>query len=169
MWFVGFFEGEGCFSIKTNRNRLEVSLQVSQSEKNNGKLICQKLQEKFGGGVCFSKRTEGKYSMWIWGLCKKSAVVNLMNEILPLCQCRKAEFNKKLNIVQSWISKNLIKICPFCNLKFTAKQKNAKYCSKICQSRHSAKRYVATERGKEVHQRAALKYYYKKRRQKLLA
>lgn len=167
LWFTGFFEGEGCFSIKTHRNLFEVSLQLSQSEKNNGEFVCKMLKNKLGGGVCFHGRDDGKCSMWIWSLCKKRDVVRLMGKILPFCQCRKEEFEQKLTTVKKWINENLLKTCPACKLKFTAEQCNTRYCSRKCYMRDYQK-YHLSPKAKEKHRQKSLAYYRKKWQQKKL-
>ena len=103
-WVAGLLEGEGSFTLRKS-NVPKIHCQMTDED------VLLKLQEKCGGKIYFSERTEEQRAKnwkdsWTWNLQGRPAA-DLMRELMPHMGKRRSE---KIKEILSIYSKHRLKI-----------------------------------------------------------
>jgi len=108
IWFAGFFDGEGCFSIeyyinkKGEKRPRRVDLFIGQSG-DKGLKICEEIRSVLGGKIRINSRKEGSWNpCYIWHISNREGVIKIAEAILPYLKVKKEEVKEKLKILHRW-------------------------------------------------------------------
>ena len=92
-YMAGFFDADGCVSIRTEKNSLHDKLIVG----NNNKFILECIKKTFGGNICMPKiyTADGfnRKQHYKWTLCGRYGVA-LAKLLYPLCWEKKEKLEK---------------------------------------------------------------------------
>lgn len=85
IYIAGFFDGEGCVTIRydARHDYHTISVSISQNERNILEWIC----EEYGGKI-YSGR-HGKFYGYEWVLYRKNDIIRFLNDILPSLRIKK--------------------------------------------------------------------------------
>lgn len=96
-WFVGFWEGEGVFSIWREKTYWNVELSVGQTG-DRGRVACEFIRKHLGlGYVSFEKRSNPRWKdVWRWKTGARREIIDLVERMIPYMVFMQAEASEKL-------------------------------------------------------------------------
>ncbi|CAK7920264.1 putative LAGLIDADG endonuclease (mitochondrion) [[Candida] anglica] len=111
-WFIGFFEGEGNFSVM---ERGDLAIRVTQKDKE----MLKYMQKEFGFGSVMAQNKEK--SMYKWVMTKKREMYMMClllngNLVLPIRYIKFSEFMAKLNIKLVKNNEEILTLKNYCKL-----------------------------------------------------
>lgn len=102
IWFVGFFEGEGCFRVRNRGKKgVEFRLCVTQMQQ-RGKNVLEICQQYFNQGHVYTSKTEN-YSRFVYEICKIKEVRKIVIQMIPYMKVRKSEAEEFIILLDNWI------------------------------------------------------------------